>query len=106
MEEYQIVSKTKQGFIIKVPKLNIYFIKIVSDNNVVDIRISDDINSARIFDNITEAREWLEKINSNEMAYKKILNEEKINESIWEIILVDVCNDEKGFLSLKEITTW
>lgn len=96
----------KQKFVLKVQRLEVYFVSIDLENNIVDVKISKEKNDVKLFDSFLEAKEWLKKINSNEMAYKKYLKQEQFHDWIWEIVLVDVFNDSEDYKSFNEVFVW
>lgn len=90
-----------QKFIIKSPELNGYFARIDQIGDSVDAAITDEKYEAKIFDYAIEAKEWLKKIASENMQYKKTFPKDVIIN--WEIVLVTMKNGVNDF---EEVMTW
>ena len=90
-----------QKFVIKSPELNGYFARIDQIGDSVDTAITDEKYEAKIFDYAIEAKEWLKKIASENMQYKKTFPKDIVIN--WEIVLVNMKNGVNDF---DEVMTW
>lgn len=90
-----------QKFVIKSPELNGYFARIDKVGYFCDAAITDQKYEAKIFDYAIEAKEWLKKISSENMEYKRTFPKDIVIN--WEIVLVDMKN---GINDFDEVMTW